>query len=210
MAHHLTLLSAEPARELSDSQDSIADAELMARIAEDDAGALDTLISRYWEALVRFSYGYASNIDVAEDIAQDTFVRVWQRRADWRESGAVTSYLYSIARNLALNRKRRQSTHARSAETLRRRSKRRRAPTPLEEAEAGELLDAVERSIGTLSERRREVFRLSRFEGLSYAEIADVLGISPQTVANHMSTALSQLRELLAPLLEESSRSDSS
>lgn len=205
MPDRLRLVSSreEPPEPLPEPDDRVDDAQLMVRVAQGDADALDTLLSRYWEPLLRFCRGYGLSLDDAEDVAQMTFVRVWEHRAGWRLTGSVTSYLYSISRNLTLNWKRRRATHEERTATLRRREERRRTPTPLEETEAGELRDAVESAIRALSERREEVFRLSRFEGLSYTEISAVLGISPQTVANHMSKALSELRDSLGPLLED-------
>lgn len=182
----------------------------MARVAKDDPAALDRLIFRYWGSLVGFCHGYLPDVDAAEDVAQETFVRVWEHRTEWSPSGSVASYLYSIARNIALNRQRRRNVREESSESLRRKNAARHTSSPLKHAEAGELREAIDRAIETLPDRRREVFRLSRFEGLSYREIADVLDISPQTVANHMSAALADLREALAPLLDDSSRGDPS
>jgi len=71
----------------------------------------------------------------------------------------------------------------------------------MELAEHGQLSDAVRSALADLPPRRREVFSLARFHGLSYAEIAETLDVSPQTVANQMSAALSTLRKQLAPFI---------
>jgi RNA polymerase sigma factor (sigma-70 family) len=75
--------------------------------------------------------------------------------------------------------------------------------TPLDEAGASELAERISAALASLPARRREVIELARFQGLSYREIADVMGISPQTVANQMTQAMHQLRELLGDRLYE-------
>jgi RNA polymerase sigma-70 factor (ECF subfamily) len=71
--------------------------------------------------------------------------------------------------------------------------------TPYEDVQGAELQRLAAAAVSRLPERRREVFRLAREEGLSYQEIADILGLSTQTVANHMSLALADLRTALRP-----------
>ena len=76
--------------------------------------------------------------------------------------------------------------------------------------ELSELERAAAAAVASLPERRGEVFRLAREQALSYAEIADVMGLSVQTVANHMSLALSDLRAALRPHLDAEGRADDS
>lgn len=176
--------------------------ELMRRISAGDAAALDELVACYWSRLVQYITQFLPDLDAAEDIAQSTFVRLWEKRASWRPTGQVSGYIYHIARNLALNERRRYGTRRKLTEAVRLHETGRRNPTPLDEMEVGELRAAVTRAIDALPERRREIFRLSRFDGLTYAEIARVMEISPQTVANQMSAALDTLRIALAVVIE--------
>ena len=76
-------------------------------------------------------------------------------------------------------------------------------PTPAEETIAADLRRAAAQAVSDLPPKRQEVFRLAREEGLSYAEIASVMDVSPQTVANQMSLALADLRRALSPFLAE-------
>src|SRR5207249_10676580 len=78
--------------------------------------------------------------------------------------------------------------------------------TPADELEAADLQEAFEAALDRLPARRREVYRLVRFEGLHYWEAAEVLGLSPQTTANHLTAALQDLRRALAPRFGPSRR----
>ncbi|MBI4421633.1 MAG: sigma-70 family RNA polymerase sigma factor [Gemmatimonadetes bacterium] len=124
-------------------------------------------------------------------------IRVWDLRREWRPRGSLQAYLYRIARNLALNERRRLRVRARGTPAASSGG----TSDPIERLERLELARTVERAIVSLPERRRQVFLLARFHDLTYAEIAESLDLSPQTVANQMSAALAQLRRLLLPAL---------
>jgi RNA polymerase sigma-70 factor (ECF subfamily) len=178
------------------------DLKLVQRLCADDATALDELLSLYWSAVAAYAERLLGNVDAAEDVAQKTFLQLWQRRSSWRVGGSVRSYLYRVARNLALNEQRRRTVRAKWGEIFRRQEQGRPA-RPDQVAEGNELEAAVNVAISALPERRREVFELVRFHNVSYREVGDIMGISPQTVANQMSAALTDLRNSLAPFLEE-------
>lgn len=174
------------------------DATLMVRIAEGDRHAFRCLVDRYWPSLVVFVEGYLTRRDAAKDIVQETFIRVWTRRSSWTPRGSVASYLFEIARNLVLNERRRLRNQEKWLERARASLDPGNAPdTPGEEFDATVLREAAEKAIRALPPRRREIFVLARFHGLSYREIADSMGISRQTVANQMSAAMAELRESL-------------
>lgn len=179
--------------------------DLMRRIQSGDHTALDEALTRYWAPLVRYAQGFLHSRDAAEDAAQEAFVRLWKGRGEWTPTGSLQGYLYRILRNHLLNERRAQRVRARWHERVLRREIK-RPPTPLEMTEGGELADAVREALEQLPPRRREVFTLIRFHGFSYGEVAETLGISPQTVANHMSAALSALRTRLAPFLPSPDR----
>jgi len=176
------------------------DADLMHRIQAGHHDALDEALSLYWEPLVRYARGFLGSADAAEDAAQEAFVRLWKHRNDWSANESLRAYLYRILRNHLLNERRAQRVRARWRERMLRRRPRGPA-TPIENAEYGELNAAVRAALDELSPRRREVFTLARFHGLSYREIAETLDVSPQTVANQMSATLTTLRERLTPIL---------
>lgn len=178
------------------------DRELMKRLRIDDTTALDELMALYWEDLVRYAWSIVDSADDAEDIAQQVFLQLWRRRRQFEHRGAgVRSYLLRIARNLSLNEQRRRLVIRNAAPRLR--DSIARQPTPVESLEEAELKAAVQVALDELPPRRREVYTLIRFHGLSYREAAEVMGISPQTVANQLSSALAELRRSLRVYLTE-------
>ena len=179
----------------------VDDLALMSRLRADDVSALDELISRYWRPLILYVHEIVGAVDAAEDVVQEVFIRVWARRSEWRPSGSVRSFLYRIARNLALNERR--AVRVRELWSHRQRAERAGASvTPLSLVETREVAERVRRAIAALPARQREILTLARFHGLSHQQIAEVLGISPNTVANHIRGAFASLRKALRPLLD--------
>ncbi|MBI4539559.1 MAG: RNA polymerase sigma-70 factor, partial [Gemmatimonadetes bacterium] len=176
----------------------------MLRLADGDSQALETALTRYWPALVAYASTIVGHRDSAEDIVQEAFIRLWEKRRTWKPVRCLKPLLLRIARNLAVSERRRQRVLRAWAATLTTQDSRRgSSPSPMESMEAEERERAFARAIEDLPPRRREVFTLSRFQQLSYREIAEVMGISQQTVANQMSAALAELRRALRPHLEE-------
>lgn len=180
------------------SQEDRSDEALMERIRDGHRDSLRILLERYWSPLVGYAAGFVGGPDPAKDVVQDSFIRIWVKRGEWSSGGSVSAYLYRIVRNLSLNARRDQST-ARRHDDLCGVTRAREDPPrrPDETLEADSLRAEVEAAIQALPERRREVFVLSRFHGLTHREIADAMEISPQTVSNQMSAALAELRSAL-------------
>jgi RNA polymerase sigma-70 factor (ECF subfamily) len=183
--------------DLSEFDREARDSQLMARVHAGDSDALDALLKLYWSPLVAYGARVLWNWDAAEDAAQETFVRIWQRRAEWGSDGSARALLFRIMRNLALDEKKRRAR--REAWGLRRFRPGQRVATPQELLERSELEHEFDRAVQSLPERRREIFLHARVNGLSNSEIAEVMGIAPQTVANQLSAALATLREVLGP-----------
>lgn len=167
------------------------DCDLMQRIRQGDEAALRALLNRYWERLVRYADGFLNELDLAEDVVQEAFVRVWRSRANWTPTGTVQAYLYRIIRNLALQELEKRGVRDRW-------KKNQITPisneTPAEHFDREQMRVALQEAIDSLSPRRREIVILARFHGFSYKEIGELMEISPQTVANQMSSALRLLR----------------
>jgi len=178
------------------------DSDLLEQVRVGHAPALEALMDRYWTPLVTYAARLLQSWDAAEDVTQEAFVRVWERRESWSPTGSVQALLYRIVRNLALDARKAGARAGRRAEQAVSAGGRSPVPTPIEVVSATELEDALHRAVGTLSERRREVYELARLEGLSYQQIGEVLDIAPQTVANHLCAAIAQLREQLADHLD--------
>lgn len=173
------------------------DAVLFARLATDDGQALAALMECYWRPMVGFALGRVHSQDAAEDVVQEAFVRIWERRRELRPQASPRSYLYRVLRNLITDIHRRRQLSHRFAflSTL---CEVDETPSALALLEADEFSAAAESAIAALPERRRDVFILAHLHDLSYREVAEVLGITPRTVANHMTLALAQLRAALA------------
>ena len=165
-------------------------------IQQGDAAAFEALFRAYYDELYGFAWRYISVSEVAEDLVQGVFVRIWQRRRSW-DPRAVKSYLYGAVRNEALRylkhevvvRRWEEEAHVEEPSPVR---------TPEQEFGHKELAEAVEGVIEQLPERRRLIFVLHRQHGLSYREIAELLDISPSTVETQISRALDALRRLLS------------
>lgn len=172
------------------------DEELMEALRADRCAALDILLCRYWEPIVAYAEKYVANSDAAEDIAQETFVRLWESRESWRSTGSVRSFLYRVAHNLALNEERsRRIRLQRSDQVAEANGSGARVRTPVERFEERERGRMLDEAIAALPRRRREILRMTKLRGLSYREVAQLLDISQQTVANQLSAALSSLRD---------------
>lgn len=159
-----------------------------------DEGALEALVRRYSDPLIRFAYCYVQSAAEAEDIMEDTVVALILKRKRLTDGDALHGYLYKTARNKAID-------------CLRRRSRR---DVPLEDVEnvltAGDLEadvsrrarnQTVYRCMQALPEQYKEVLHLTYFEGFSPAEVSHILKRSPKQVYNLLSRSKNALRELL-------------
>jgi RNA polymerase sigma-70 factor (ECF subfamily) len=163
--------------------------------------ALQSLLERYWDRLVAFAQRMMGDRGDPEDQVQEALARLWARRHALREDGSLKALLYTMVRNVCLDelrkRTRRDKMDGRADSPM-------PVRTPWEDVHGAELQRAAAAAVAKLPARRREVFRLVREEGLSYQEVARALELSPQTVANHMSLALADLRTSLKPFLPSS------
>lgn len=170
-----------------------------AALRSGDEAAFEAVFRLWYEPLC----GYASrltdgDLDEAEDLVQQVFVKLWERREQLDIVWSLKSYLYKTVHNAALNRLRAAKTRSKyldyNAEHLEQQH------TPHEFA-AGELAERLQKALGKLPPQCRHIFELSRFEELKYREIADQLGISIKTVETQMGKALRLLRFQLAEYL---------
>lgn len=161
--------------------------------------AFRELYARYAQRV----YGYCvrilgSRYD-AQDVFQETFLRFWQSAQQERTMTNVPAFLLRIARNLCLNFKRDNRATIEFDEELHARS----PSSPVAEVEHQELSALLHRAIAQLPPEYREVLVLREQLGLSYAEIADLVGISEGAVKVRVFRAKEKLRQLLAPYIEE-------
>jgi RNA polymerase sigma-70 factor (family 1) len=160
-----------------------------------------------FEAVFRQWYaplcGYAArltdgDLDAAEDLVQQVFVKLWEQRARLDIAWSLKGYLYKTVHNSALNRLRSVKTHSKYLDFNAAQLENEQTPP---DYPARELAERLQQALGKLPPQCRHVFELSRFEDLKYREIADQLGISIKTVEAQMGKALRILRLQLADYL---------
>lgn len=166
-----------------------------------DPNALQELLDRYWRPLLRYASRLVDSDD-AQDLVQEAFVRLWERRATWRPEASPRVLLYTIVRNLAFNHRKSAAVRGRS-DLMGRLPRPAGTASPLDLLNASELDQAIEAAIAGLPPRRREVLLLARYHDLSRAEIAELLELSPQTVANHLGLAIAALKDRLTGVLAD-------
>lgn len=175
------------------------DRDLLGRLQAGDEGAFDAVFREWYPVLVRVAAAILHDSDVAEEVAQDVMHELWRRAHAMDADTALRAYLLRAVKNRALNHIRHQRVRRDTqgdVEALYHEPVRADQPVV-----ARELAEAVQRAVAELPPRCREVFELSRTDGLRYAEIAEALGISEKTVEAQMGKALRALRERLAPWL---------
>lgn len=169
-------------------------------ITQLDARAIDSLFNEHYAALSRYAFTMLRNQEQAEDVVQQLFIHLWEKRNELDEMENARAYLYRATHNRCLNelnRQKRQGMHLAVDEVHHLESDAGRGVL------TGELEDQISAAVQTLPEKCQEVFRMSRFEDLSYKEIAESLDISVKTVENHMGKALRILREELKDYLPQ-------
>jgi RNA polymerase sigma-70 factor (ECF subfamily) len=186
------------------------DAADMARLSEGHDAALSELMSRHGEALFHYLIRQLQNEAEAADLAQETFVRIYQSRAKYDPRQKFSTWLYAIATNLSRDRLRWRSRHpnvsleaevGEAGATLLD-----HLPdamgTPDQNVQAQERAEAVKTAVGELPEELRTPLLLAEFEERSQAEIAAILKCSPKAVEMRLYRARNQLRERLANVLQ--------
>jgi RNA polymerase sigma-70 factor (family 1) len=200
-SHHAGALALAGTPASAHGTDSVDEQALIARIRAGDTEAFEGIFHRHYAGLHALARRYLGSDDRAEDVVQEVFFTVWVHRAEWAPRTAIASYLYSAVRNRALNVIRSDVVVHRYAERLGQAADDRSLPLHVvgaDEVHGARELDArIQRTIERLPERCREVFTMNREYGLSYTQIAEVLGVSVKTVEGHIVRALMALRKSL-------------
>lgn len=184
---------------MADSQHTERDKRWTEEIRNGDRVAFEALFRTYAGRLCSFTRQYVKSAEVAEEMVQDLFFKIWRRREGWKLRGSVKSYLYTAARNQALNYLKHQRVVDEWTEEARYHNHHdSNGRSPEDELCYKELSQAIEEALNQLPERRRLIFTLSRQHDMTYKEIAETLDISIKTVETQMSRALKMLRKLLS------------
>lgn len=161
-----------------------------------DFSAFKSLFQLHYKSLARASYRIISDKDVAEDIVQDIFCKLWEKKDEIQISTSLKSYLYQSTINHSLNhlKKLKRSGIREELFVSSNLSEENNAESNIALKEINEI---VKTAVDLLPQACRTIFVLSRFQHLSYKEIASNLGISPKTVDNQIVKALKHLRKHL-------------
>jgi RNA polymerase sigma-70 factor (ECF subfamily) len=179
----------------------------MLRFQRGDARAFEVLVRRHRTPVFSFLLRLTGDRGRAEDLCQETFLKVVRASAEWAPRARFQTWLYAIARNQAVDEARRQAF--RRAEPLEAAvAAASPDPAPDAGAEATLLRPKLEAALAALPEEQREVFLLREYAGLRFAEIAGVTGVPENTVKSRMRYALEALREKLAALGVEAGAAD--
>ena len=183
------------------------DSELMLRLAGGDDLALNALMSRWQDRVAGFLYRMTGRVEVAADLAQETFVKVHQARARYQPGGPFSTWLFTIAANLGRNHARWMARHPTvSLEPAITESAPAEAAdpglSPDEAAQSAELGRIVQDAFQTLPADLRETMTLFILEGLSYVEIASVAGCSVKAAETRIYRARQILKEKLKSVRE--------
>jgi RNA polymerase sigma-70 factor (ECF subfamily) len=193
------------------------DVRLMLQVRDGSATAFEELMLRYQGRLVAVLEHLVGSRDQAEDLAQEVFMRVYRARKKYVAGAKFSTWLFTIANNVALNALRTRSR--RPEVTLRSRDSGPLGARPLDtmlqagsgqmptrQVDKAELQEVVRMALSTLNERQRMAVLLSKFEGMSYADIAQTMEITPQAVKSLLSRARNGLRDVLEPYVRRGDR----
>jgi len=188
------------------------DIRLMLRVRADDHDAFAELVELYHHRLVTVMHHLVANAEEAEDLAQEVFLRVFRVRKNYHPRAKFSTWLYTIAHNLALNalrsRQRKPSVplNTRDSGPLGPRPAEQivldRANQPMQNMQQQELIGVIRLALEGLNERQRLAVVLNKFEDMNYAEIAEVMGLTTKGVKSLLSRARDNLRIALKDYMD--------
>jgi len=171
--------------------------ELVKLLKKGDMSAFDIIYKKYSRRLYGFVFRYVKQESDTEDIVQEVFIKIWKSREKIEVYSSFESYLFTIAHNATVNLLKKRATEQKYVEHVKSVQSIDEAYELTDEIHYKELKHKLLGLLDELSPRQKEIFQLSREEGLSHKEIAEKLGISTNTVKNHLVTTLSFLKSKL-------------
>jgi len=191
---------------------AMSDAEIMLRVREGDDGGFNFLIEKYRKPIVNFMYRMVHNQAVAEELAQEVFLRVYRSRQTYRAEAKFTTWLYRIATNLGVNHAR-DTKQERAAQTIYLDQPDPETgttpdvadmhPGAEEEMVKDERMRAIRKHVMALPERQRTAVLMHKYQGLDYKEIGQVLRLSESATKSLLFRAYQTLRERLKEFVDQ-------
>ena len=178
----------------------VSDWDLVARARDGDTAAFTALVRRYEAPLVHFCARMIGSVDDAQDVAQDSFIRVYRYLDRLRPEAKFSTVLFGIARNLTLNflrdsgRRGRGNTVSLTRDDDTEQAIEDEGARPDERARLGEIERTIENALNLISAEHREVLVLREIQGMDYETIGEVINCPPRTVKSRIARAREQLR----------------
>jgi RNA polymerase sigma-70 factor (ECF subfamily) len=193
------------------------DVRLMLQVRDGNAAAFEELVLRYQSRLITILDNLVHNRHKAEELAQEVFLRVFRARDRYTADAKFATWLYTIAQNVARNSLRSQSRRHEVNVTVEQSGEISTKPLdamaldpsglmPSRVLDRAEMAEVVRNAIDSLNERQRMAVLLSKFEHMSYVDIAQTMGLSVQAVKSLLSRARENLRDMLSPYMQEGMR----
>lgn len=196
----------EPQRPVNYAQDETSDAAVMLRVAAGDEAGFNFLVGKYHRAMINFLFRMVHNQAVAEELAQEVFLRVYRSRESYRAEAKFTTWLYRIATNLAVNHAR-DTKHERAASTIYLDAPDEESGTTPDVADDApsveqrivrdERMAAIRAHVMALPERQRMAVLMHKYQGMDYRQIGDVLKLSESATKSLLFRAYQTLRDKL-------------
>jgi RNA polymerase sigma-70 factor (ECF subfamily) len=188
------------------SLDPASDAAIMLRVAAGDEAGFNYLVEKYHRAMIHFLFRMVRNQAIAEELAQEVFLRVYRSRESYRAEAKFTTWLYRIATNLAVNHAR-DTRHERSAQTIYLDAPDEESGTTPDVADdepsveqrmmRDERMAAIRTHVMDLPERQRMAVLMHKYQGMDYRQIGDVLKLSESATKSLLFRAYQTLRDKL-------------
>jgi RNA polymerase sigma-70 factor (ECF subfamily) len=182
---------------MNDTNNSI-ESDILYRLQQGDEAAFTSLFYKYKDKLFAYIYSFTKSTEAAEDIIQDVFMKIWNNREKILEVDNLSSFLYRIAQNRAIDELRRFSRDTLAMnEMFGDEENDSEADTPIEEMISKEVVKSYQDAVTHLPPQQQKVFVLHKEQGRSIQEIADEMNISYFTVQSHMKKAIVNMRKYL-------------
>lgn len=167
--------------------------DVIQRFRKGDESAFKEIYDRYANKIYAFSFSFLKDRNQSEEIVQETFISLWESRNNFDETKFLEPYLFTISKRLVLDYLRKQTSNIKMQSQLIA-----KISDIHNETENNiiytDLLNYVDVAVKNLPKQQQAVFKLSRYEGLSFSEIATQLNLSENTVKNHLVVALKKLK----------------
>jgi RNA polymerase sigma-70 factor (ECF subfamily) len=172
------------------------DSYIIEQLKQGDDSAFETLYYKYIDKVFYFALRYLRSREDAEGLTQDIFIKIWENRDSLNPDLSLNSYIFTIAKNTIFNKNRKKINEQAYVEYLKNHLDQVYNKTE-NDILLNEVKSFIDQCIIDLPRKRQHIFRLSRFDGLSYKEISQKLNLSERTVETHIRLALKSIRSSL-------------